>query len=370
MLAAVNPVSHKHREIMLRSLVRLRLAALLAFAASGWAQEAKLRRVPEIALPTDADGNSPAFWWEGRLHVFTSIGTPVWLSSADSQFDEWDTRKVNLRDLHTKALWIEGAWVDEDGMIFGWYHHEPGLMFPDSALTAPKIGALFSEDGGRTVHDLGFILESGDEHHAEAKNGFFVGGHGDFSVILDREKKYFYFFFTNYGGPEETQGVCVARMAFADRFEPEGKIFKYHHGSWNEPGVGGRVTPIFPAARGWENADPDSFWGPSVHWNTHLNCYVMLMNHARGEPGWSQHGVYVSFATDLTRPAGWKPPAKILDDQQVPSWSTFYPQVMGLEPGGTDTLAGRVARFYLNGASWWEIEFSAPPPPPPPEEDP
>ena len=35
---------------------------------------------------------------------------------------------------------------------------------------------------------------------------YFSGGHGDFSVVLDREQKFFYFLFTNYGGPVETQG--------------------------------------------------------------------------------------------------------------------------------------------------------------------
>jgi len=334
------------------------------------AQEARLRPAPEISLPTDCDGNSPSFWLDGRLHLFSSIGTPVNLSVAASLFGDWETRKVHLRDLHTKALWIESAWAERSQTVFGWYHHEPGYMYPDSHLTAPKIGALISIDGGRSVYDLGFILESGDELHADARNGFFVGGHGDFSVILDRERRYFYFFFTNYGGAPETQGVCVARMAYADRFEPEDKVFKYYQGGWNEPGIGGRVTPIFPAVRGWEHADPDSFWGPSVHWNTHLNGFVMLLNHARGEPGWSQHGIHITFATDLANPRLWKTPTRILDDSQVPSWSTFYPQVMGLEPGGTDSVAGKVARFFLHGVSRWEIEFERPPPAEPVDEHP
>jgi hypothetical protein len=242
---------------------------------------------------------------------------------------------------------------------FAWcYHHEPGGLYEDSLLTAPKIGAVVSLDGGRTVHDLGFVLESFDPLSNDAQNGFFTGGHGDFTVVLDREGKYFYFFFTNYGGPFESHGVCVARLAFADRFEPVGRVRKYYNGEWAQPGIGGRVTPIFPAARGWRDKDPECFWGPSVHWNTYLSCFVMLLNHARGEPGWSQEGIYVTFAKDLERPETWKKPIKILDDTEIPEWSTFYPQVMGLEAGGTDSLAGRIARFYLNGTSKWEIEFT------------
>ncbi|MBI5693362.1 MAG: hypothetical protein HZC55_25065 [Verrucomicrobia bacterium] len=348
-------------------LLRLVATSLLALAGTGMiplhAQEARLHRAREIEFPTQCDGNSPSFWLDGRLHLFTSIGHPLRLSVADSQFDEWETRKVNVRDLSTKAIWVESAWVDGDGTIFGWYHHEPGLMYPDSSLTAPKIGAVVSFDGGRSIQDLGIILESGDALDDGAQNGFFTGGHGDFTVVLDRDRKHFYFFFTNYGGPAESQGVCVARMAFDDRFEPVGKVEKYHQGGWTEPGLGGAVTPIFAAARSWNHADPDSFWGPSVHWNTHLQCFVMLVNHAKGEPGWSQNGIYVSYSTDLSRPQAWKVPTKVLGDRDIPGWSTFYPQVMGLEEGGTDSHAGRVARLYLNGLSRWEIEFFVPPPP-------
>jgi hypothetical protein len=148
-------------------------------------------------------------------------------------------------------------------------------------------------------------------------------------------------------------------MAFADRFNPEGKVWKYYNGAWTEAGRGGRVTPVFPVKTAWQTATPDALWGPSVHWNTYLNCYVMLLNHAAGDPGWSQEGIYVSFCSDLSRPESWTTPRKILDKSEFPGWYFFYPQVMGLEAGGTDRLAGKVARLYVGGTSNWEIEFGA-----------
>src|SRR6185295_7036286 len=157
----------------------------------------------------------------------------------------------------------------------------------------------------------------------------------------------FYFFFGNYGGPAESQGVGIARMKFQDRLSPTAKVWKYYDGEWLQTGIGGRVTPIFPVQRGWQLKDPDAFWGPSVHWNTHLNCFVMLLNHASGEPGWSQEGVYVSFCSDLSRPETWSKPAKILDKSQFSGWYFFYPQVMGLSATGTDTRAGQTARLYV-----------------------
>ena len=352
---------------MTRFVPRTVLTLFLLSCTLGVAQDARLREEREVRLPCQADGNSPSFWLNNRLHLFTSIAWPLNLSVADSQFDEWETREVDITDLAGKGIWVEAAWADGDGTVFGWYHHEPWGLYEDSLLTAPKIGAVISFDGGKTIRDLGIVLETGDDLNQQAENGYFTGGHGDFSVILDRERKFFYFLFTNYGGPEENQGVVIARMAFADRFEPVGKVQKYFNADWLEPGIGGRTTPVFPPLRGWHQKDPDCYWGPSIHWNTYLNCFVMLLNRASGEPGWSQEGIYITYTTELSRPDSWKTPQKLLDGTELPSWSTFYPQVIGLETGGTDTLAGRTARFYVNGTSRWEIDFlvntDAPPPP-------
>src|SRR5689334_13343471 len=76
-------------------------------------------------------------------------------------------------------IWIESVWQDADGTIYGWYHNEPGGVCPNSTLTAPRIGALVSTDGGASFTDLGIVLSTGDPLNCAAKNGFFAGGHGD-----------------------------------------------------------------------------------------------------------------------------------------------------------------------------------------------
>jgi hypothetical protein len=80
----------------------------------------------------------------------------------------------------------------------------------------------------------------------------------------------------------------------------------------------------------------------------------MLLNRSCCEPGFPPEGIYVSFNPDLGDPTGWTPPAKILDRDQA----DWYPQVIGIEPGGTDKLAGEVARFFMKGESHWEIVFT------------
>jgi hypothetical protein len=141
-------------------------------------------------------------------------------------------------------------------------------------------------------------------------------------------------------------------MAFADRFNQSPTVWKYHDGVWKEPGVGGRMTPIFPAKVSWQREDTDAFWGPSVHWNTHLNTFVALMNRSCCSPGWPQEGVYATFNSDLSNPNGWTDPVKVL------SGVFWYPQVLGVGPGETDSVAGEKARLYVYGESNWELQFS------------
>jgi hypothetical protein len=262
-------------------------------------------------------------------------------------------------------IWIESVWRDDDGTVYGWYHHEPGGLC-GGKLTAPKIGAAVSADGGKTFRDLGIVLESGDSINCNAKNGFFAGGHGDFSVILDRERKYFYFLFGNYGGPWWTEGVAMARMPFESRTQPVGAVQKYAYGAWTEPGLGGAVTPILPPRVGWAFQDTDSFWGPAIHWNTALQKYVVLLNRSCCDAGWPQEGIYIMFGSDLSDPLTWTAPVRILTEGDVGFSPAFYPQIFGLGAGETDSLVGETGRLFVKGVSKWEIHFVPPPAPPAP----
>jgi len=336
----------------------LLLALILCFVPA-FAQRVELREVPRRTLPTQIDGNSPAFWYIGELRLFSSTGHTEMLSRARDQFGPWESELVDLDLQQHIPVWVEAAWLDDDGTLFAWYHHEPsGVCGENSSLTAPEIGAAISRDGGKTLEDLGIVLKSGEYPNCEAQNGFFAGGHGDFSVVLDRDRRFFYFLFTNYGGPAEEQGIVVARLAFEDRYAPVAAVYKYYQGDWTEPGLAGRMTPIFPATVTWERAEANSFWGPSVHWNTYLRKYVMLLNHACCEPGWPQEGIYISLNADLRQPDQWRQPQRLLKGSQIGFHPGFYPQVMGLEAGETDSLAGWYARLYIHGISTWEIIFT------------
>lgn len=321
---------------------------------------AVLRPAPYFSFPggglDSTDCNCPAHWDGNTLFLFNSCDG-IRRSNGPDLFHMNNVITVPLdTSMEDGGYWIESTWKDADGALYAWYHNEPDGICLESNLTAPRIGAAVSYDNGRTFKDLGFIIETRDTINCDAQNGYDAGGNGDFSVLPDSTKQYFYFFFSVYGGDISEQGVAVARMGFNDRKDPVNKVWKWHDGGWNEPGLKGLATPIFPAAKNWADAETDAFWGPSIHWNTHINRYVILMNRAKGPPGYFQEGIYATFNPDIADPHGWTMPVRIL------SGGWWYPQVIGIDSTGkeTDKLAGRVARFFMHGVSEWEVLFLNP----------
>ena len=318
---------------------------------AAWSCE--LQPAPHLDMPAPVDSNSPAYWLNGEFHLINSTGAP-YLSQGSDQFHLSGVEHVRLSLADAAPAWIEAVWTESDGVVFAWYHQEQHGLCAGQDLAVPRIGAAVSFDYGKTFQDLGIVLASGDAVDCTAQNGYFAGGNGDFSVVLDPSGQYFYFLFSNYAGLPEQQGVAVARMAFADRYNPSGQVWKYFRGGWSQPGINGPVTPIFPVKVSWQDAHTDAYWGPSVHWNRRLHGYVMLLNHACCAPGWPQEGVYISFNSTLGDPSGWAVP------QEIVAGGGWYPQIIGLAVDDTDRTAGSMARFYMYGHSDSVIVFRRP----------
>jgi hypothetical protein len=328
----------------------------------------ELRPAPLLTLPGDVDSNSPAVWDRvgGRnlLFVMTS--------------DSGQPRRAVGRDLLNLGaarlvvppalgggVWMESILRDVDGTWYGFYHNEvPAEMCGRTDRMIPRIGAARSRDRGASWDDLGIVLAAPPRSFTcSTDNAYFVGGVGDFSVQIDADSRDVHFFYSLYLRTPMSQGIGVARLAWADRDAPVGKITIWRSGAWipptairtdeSERWIYPAASPIFPAAESWHDADleVDAFWGPSVHWNTHTQRYVMLLNRAK-DVDWEQEGVYVSFAKSLDDPRAWSAPVRILKG------GAWYPQVVGLDEGsGTDKTAGEWARFFMQGESHHVIRF-------------
>jgi hypothetical protein len=319
----------------------------------------EIEPAPALQFPSATDCNSPCWWSGGKFFILNGTGHPV-LSSGSRVEEMSRIGDITFTAWRDGGRWIESVHQESDGTLFGWYHNEPAHLVPDHMhvgrqfpLTAPFIGAVVSYDNGATWDDLGLVLAGGPETlELEAHNFWFAGGNGDFTVILERSGEYFYFLIGTYYKDASQQGVSLARMRFEDRHCPVGKVKKWYNGDWQEPGLNGRVTPILPVRSSWYNPEPDTFWGPSVHWNSHIQQYVILMNRAI-DPGWKQEGIYLCLTPDISDPGSWSEPVRILDE------TGWYPQVVGdPEQLETDREAGAVSRLFIHGESKYLIRFS------------
>jgi hypothetical protein len=350
--------------------------ALLVLATSGPAAQkapiptAQLRNAQPLVLPGRVDSSSPAVWdrLDGRrdLFVLTSFaGQPSRATGASLETLDRPV-PVLIEPWPGGGVWIEAVVKDEESW-YGFYHNENrASVCGNRTLNYPRIGTARSDDFGATWTDLGIILDLPPETFAcGTRNTYFAGGVGDMSVLLDRAHRDLYIYFSQYGRAAAQQGVAVARLAWADRDAPAGKLTVWSGGAWLAPTridddvTGERwvypaATPLVAPSRPWHDNDRvvDAFWGPSIHWNSYLRQYVMLLNRASDET-FAQEGIYVSFSPRLGDPLAWSAPQRILRGGR------WYPQVVGLEAGrGSDAWAGQVARFFLSGRSDHLIEFT------------
>lgn len=355
---------------------KVKLAPRVTLPGSPQAEELIDRGLMEAPAPPFVDSNSPSFW-DGSTYVqIHSAGVPV--VSAGSSVESFDTTArtffASATELDPQLIdtditvgtkrirggfWIEAVHRADDGTLYGFYHYETtASLCPGSDLTSPFIGAAVSRDNGRGWQDLGLILAApSNTLDCGTPNKYFAGGVGDFSVL--RKKGFLYFLFSSYAGPDEQQGVAVARLAEEHLGDPAGHVTKWFEGGFTEPGLGGRATAVLPVEAGWHSAAPDAYWGPSLHWNTYLKRYVMLLNRAV-DSEWTQGGVYVSFDRDLSDPEGWSRPRLLLAPEAF--GGSFYPQVIGTDlPGeGTDRRAGRRPRIFIHGVSDHKLRFRRP----------
>jgi hypothetical protein len=336
-------------------VVALRLFVTVSGAGDAGSR-AWLEPAPHYRFPAEPDSNSPAFWDAEGLHLFTSNQKPS--VSVGPDLERLGAPVPSrFEDGAAKLRWIEAVYLREDGTLFGLYHREEyrGECPDREYFTVPEIGVARSKDRGRTWSDLGTVLQDvGVDRSCATANRFFAGGVGDPSWAIDRAGGFAYILYSSYTDPVANQGVQIARLGLADLDRPVGQVQRWHNGSWNSPGIGGLGTPVVPARIAWSRKDADAFWGPSIHWNVYLETHVVLVNRAK-DADWTQEGIYVLYAPDLANPGTLTPPVKIHDG------GAWYAQVMGdAAIQGTDSRAGRTARFFMHGRSDHRIVFEKP----------
>ena len=192
-----------------------------------------------------------------------------------------DTRVGFARDRRWGNItWIANVYRDPaSGDILSFVHVEKapkergGVYF--------SLGLAISKDGGKSFRWCGHIIRpelsyetwSKHWHRDNLREGFIYPNTGLANYIL--KDGWFYLYYTDTRDKPDVlvNGAAVAR-ARVDKVMASAQDFttvawrKYHEGRWNEPGLGGRFTPL--------DIEPLGFLHGDAAYNRHLDRYVLV----------------------------------------------------------------------------------------------
>jgi len=271
-------VSLYNARVILRS-GRLAVAAVCAMtlvtlgAQGERAPTVRLVAAPKLAVPAAVDSNVAMTWdlvdgaW--RLFAFpSSSGIPMRLEGPSLE----GLRPAGALEIvgPGHGIWFESIIPDGTGAWYGYYHHEiPAFECGRLDRSIPRIGSAKSIDRGATWQDLGIVLEAPPGSAAcGSANRYVIGGVGDVSVVLSPDRLDLFLYYSQYSRVPAEQGVMVARLAWADRDAPAGKVTTWNNGAWLPARAAREATedvqaawefptgtPILPVTRPWHDSD-------------------------------------------------------------------------------------------------------------------
>jgi len=310
------------------------------------------------------------------------------------------------------AVWFETVYQDikdkSGKTLYGIYHNEnypetfpynektgkgynnknwpQGLTGPQSPAAVCRIGIMKSTDGGKSWDNKGIFIEDLDPRmilKPHNTSNTFAGGVGDPSAVASGE--YLYLFYgeygypgvyneKNYSGDVEWKGQCisVARIALSDLDNPVDKAKRWDGKGFNAPynSFGKPVASLqIPREKdGGPASSPGGgfHWGPSVSWNSYLNCWVMMMGKVVGK-SWIGSQVYISYNKniDLTEGANsqdWTKPQLFFEK---PGYILWYPSLQptdseeDIKEKRTCLKLGKKARFFVKRIKPGDDEYAS-----------
>jgi len=156
-----------------------------------------------------------------------------------------------------------------------------------------SVGLARSADSGKTFEKLGPALTSSVPKDPK---GLADQGVGEVTVLAEPSGRYLYAYYTSHARADgRGVQICMARCSVADAARPDAWR-KLHDGRFDEPGLGGRDTPVVSA----KGLGADAFL-PHVVYCEPLRKFVMLfcINAFRElGAGPRQSGIYLVSSDD------------------------------------------------------------------------
>jgi hypothetical protein len=236
------------------------------------------------------------------------------------------------------------------GELLAFYHAEDQENMPAIGGGIPgfycSVGLAVSNDDGASFHKRGPVVTGRfpKDLHGRADQGC-----GDLCVVADKENRFLRIYYCDHSRVDR-RGVqiCLARCRLENADRTDGWR-KYDRGAFDEPGLGGKETPVVSA-----QALPGDAIFPQVAFLKQLNCYVMVFSivayrelAAGTKP--EQGGIYMASSQDGI---SWSKPTQLL---AIPCIARLG-QPVGWHPTLlVSSVAGNTAKgwlYYAYSESW------------------
>lgn len=313
----------------------------LRFGNGAIADEAFANKFEDLVMPAMPKNVEPT---EEGLHGAVWFET-VYQDAKDS------SGKTLYAVYHNENYPINFPYNEKTGQGYIYKHWPRGITGATSPAAVCRIGIMKSANGGYSWDNRGIFIEDLQPRmilKPHNSSNTFAGGVGDPSAVASGE--YLYLFYGEYGYPgvydsasydpaKEWSGQCisVARIKLSDLENPVGKARRWDGKEFNAmpDRYGAPVTslqiPIGEGGGATSTPNKQYHWGPSVSWNTYLNCWVMMMGKAEGL-SWTGGSIYLSFNFNKDLGEGdnaqqWTKPQQVLNK---PDHTLWYPSLQPL----------------------------------------
>jgi len=236
--------------------------------------------------------------------------------------DDWDNGYAG----------ISGAYQDENGDWYGFYHGEDVRDFPSDPISGLygmycAVGAVVSKDNGKTWNKLGQVLRSSKDRNYKPYPNSSGHGLGTPGFVLSRDKKYLYAYYTEISdiqqGPERSGGsyIGLARADVSQGAPVPGTWKKYFNGEFSEEGLGGKDTPVingYSFPKEFKQNYVSVFQAHPVY-SEDLDLYLMVFNTTvygeRESKSLDKGGLYWAWSEDAIQ---WSSPQRLIKDYSLP----------------------------------------------------